>query len=59
MFSLSRILQDYIQEGNEYEEEWLSYLSPYVTAHVNRFGKYGSGAKTSKYLQVFSQTWTY
>ncbi|MFS0882885.1 Tn3 family transposase [Metabacillus niabensis] len=40
VFSLFRILQDYIQEGNEYEEEWLSYLSPYVTAHVNRFGKY-------------------
>jgi hypothetical protein len=40
VFSLSRILQDYINEGNDYDEELISYLSPYVTAHVNRFGKY-------------------
>lgn len=40
VFSLSRILHDYMQGGNEYDEELISYLSPYVTAHVNRFGKY-------------------
>jgi hypothetical protein len=40
VFSLSRILHDYMQDGNEYDEELISYLSPYVTAHVNRFGKY-------------------
>lgn len=40
VFSLSRILHDYMQEGNDYDEELISHLSPYVTAHVNRFGKY-------------------
>lgn len=29
-----------MQEGHEYDEELISYLSPYVTAHVNRFGRY-------------------
>src|SRR5699024_8380284 len=40
VFSLSRILQEYMQEGHSYDDELISYLSPYVTAHVNRFGKY-------------------
>ncbi|HEO8422203.1 Tn3 family transposase [Niallia circulans] len=40
VFTLSRILQDYMQDGNGYDEELIPYLSPYVTAHVNRFGKY-------------------
>lgn len=40
VFSLSRILHDYLQQGNDYDEGLISYLSPYVTAHVNRFGKY-------------------
>ncbi|WP_227003954.1 transposase [Salicibibacter halophilus] len=40
VFSLSRILQDYTQEGHEYDNKLISYLSPYVTAHVNRFGRY-------------------
>ncbi|SHF22277.1 Tn3 transposase DDE domain-containing protein [Seinonella peptonophila] len=40
VFSLSHIIQEYIQEGNEYNEELLAYLSPYVTAHVNRFDIY-------------------
>lgn len=40
VFSLSRILDDYMQDGNEYDEEIISCLSPYVTVHVNRFGKY-------------------
>ncbi|GGJ77170.1 transposase [Virgibacillus salexigens] len=40
VFSLSHILYDYMHEGHEYDDELISYLSPYVTAHVNRFGKY-------------------
>src|SRR5699024_9928116 len=40
VFSLSRILQEYMQEGHSYDDELISYLSPYATAHVNRFGKY-------------------
>ncbi|MGG0718131.1 Tn3 family transposase [Robertmurraya massiliosenegalensis] len=40
VFTLSCILQDYMQDGNEYDEELIPYLSPYGTAHVNRFGKY-------------------
>src|SRR5699024_7242746 len=40
VFSLSRILQEYMQDGNSNDYEFTSYLSSYVTAHVNRFGKY-------------------
>src|SRR5699024_285515 len=40
VFSLSRIIQEYMQERHSYDDELISYLSPYVTAHVNRFGKY-------------------
>ncbi|WP_215553280.1 hypothetical protein [Bacillus mycoides] len=29
------------EEGNELEEEVLSELSPYLTFHINGFGKYG------------------
>lgn len=29
-----------MQEGNPLDEEVLSDLSPYLTFHVNRFGKY-------------------
>ncbi|MEN1938904.1 Tn3 family transposase [Paenibacillus sp. 102] len=39
-FNLLRILHEYIQEGNELDEEVLSDLSPYLTFHINRFGKY-------------------
>ncbi|WP_141540691.1 Tn3 family transposase [Bacillus cereus] len=40
VFALSRIIQDYMQGENKNGEELISYLSPYVTTHVNRFGKY-------------------
>ena len=40
VFALSRVLHDYTLQGNAYEEEVISDLSPYLTAHVNRFGKY-------------------
>jgi hypothetical protein len=39
-FALSRVLHDYTLQGNAYEEEVISDLSPYLTTHVNRFGKY-------------------
>ena len=40
VFALSRVLHDYTLQGNSYDEEVISDLSPYLTAHVNRFGKY-------------------
>ncbi|PHG62745.1 hypothetical protein COI59_19840 [Bacillus toyonensis] len=40
VFQLTQILHEYIQEGNKVDEDLLSDLSPYVTFHVNRFGKY-------------------
>lgn len=36
VFQLTRILHEYIQEG----EEVLSDLSPYLTFRINRFSKY-------------------
>lgn len=41
VFQLTRILHEYIQEGNELDEEVLYDLSPYLTFHINQFGKYG------------------
>lgn len=40
IFYLTRILHEYIQEGNELDDEVLSDLSPYLTFHINRFRKY-------------------
>ncbi|PEA87585.1 hypothetical protein CON71_23775 [Bacillus thuringiensis] len=41
VFALTQVLHAYRQDGNELDEEVLSELSTYITAHVNRFGKYG------------------
>ncbi len=41
VFALTRVLHDYTQVRKSFSEEVLSDLSPYITAHVNRFGKYG------------------
>ena len=41
VFALTRVLHDYTQVRKSFNEEVLSDLSPYITAHVNRFGKYG------------------
>ncbi|QWH75465.1 Tn3 family transposase (plasmid) [Bacillus mycoides] len=41
VFALTQVLHTYRQDGNELDEEVLCELSPYITAHVNRFGKYG------------------
>ncbi|MGI2747044.1 Tn3 family transposase [Bacillus cytotoxicus] len=41
VFQLTHILHEYIQEGNELDEEVLSDLSPYLAFHINRFRKYG------------------
>ncbi|MED0673703.1 Tn3 family transposase [Aneurinibacillus aneurinilyticus] len=40
VFQLTHILHEYMQEGNLLDEDALSELSPYLTFHVNRFGKY-------------------
>ena len=36
----TRILHQLAEEGEEFDEATLSRLSPYLTEHVNRFGKY-------------------
>jgi len=36
----TRILRQLAEEGEEFDEATLSRLSPYLTEHVNRFGKY-------------------
>ena len=38
--SMSRILNDLALEGRGFNDEVLSRLGPYLTGHVNRFGKY-------------------
>ncbi|MES5913201.1 hypothetical protein [Bacillus cereus group sp. FL70] len=40
IFHLTRILYEYIQEENELDNEVLFDLNPYLTFHINRFGKY-------------------
>jgi Tn3 transposase DDE domain len=36
----TRILRQLAEEGQEFDDTTLSRLSPYLTEHVNRFGKY-------------------
>ncbi|MED1116397.1 Tn3 family transposase [Bacillus paramycoides] len=40
VFSISKLLHEYEKQKGEFNKELLPYLSPYMTAHVNRFGKY-------------------
>lgn len=40
VFQLTHILHEFIHEGNTLDDNVLSDLSPYITFHVNRFGKY-------------------
>jgi hypothetical protein len=36
----TRVLHQLASEGYPIDEEVLAHLSPYLTAHVNRFGQY-------------------
>lgn len=40
VYSLTGVLHDLAREGYEIEEEAVARLSPYLTEHINRFGKY-------------------
>lgn len=40
VYYMSIILQDLSNEGYKINEEIISCLSPYITNHINRFGKY-------------------
>ena len=40
VYSLTRVLHDLTVEGYEVEAEAVGRLSPYLTEHINRFGKY-------------------
>lgn len=37
---MTAILNDLAREGIKYTNEDLTFLSPLITAHINRFGKY-------------------
>jgi len=40
VFHITQILQELIMEGHKIEEDTIAALSPYVTQHINRFGRY-------------------
>ncbi|OTY05605.1 hypothetical protein BK734_22350 [Bacillus thuringiensis serovar kim] len=40
VFSMSKLLHEYEKQLEGFNKELICYLSPYMTAHVNRFGKY-------------------
>lgn len=40
VFEMTRILQELISEGYAIDEEIMGALSPYLTKHINRFGRY-------------------
>ncbi|MBA3439037.1 MAG: Tn3 family transposase [Pyrinomonadaceae bacterium] len=40
VYSLTRVLHELAAEGYEVEAESVARLSPYLTEHINRFGKY-------------------
>jgi TnpA family transposase len=40
VFEMTRILQELISSGYAIDEEIMGSLSPYITKHINRFGRY-------------------
>jgi len=40
VFHITQILQELIMEGHKIEEDTIAALSPYITQHINRFGRY-------------------
>jgi len=40
VYSISLVLNEYVNDGYKLTDEILSGLSPYITQHINRFGKY-------------------
>jgi hypothetical protein len=40
VFEMSRMLNQLMQEGYSFSDEAISALSPYLTEHVNRLGRY-------------------
>jgi TnpA family transposase len=40
VFEMSRVLQELIGEGYKVDGEIMSALAPYLTGHINRFGRY-------------------
>ena len=40
VFTLSRVLHDLQREGYSLEASAVAALSPYMTQHINRFGRY-------------------
>jgi TnpA family transposase len=40
VFSLSRVLRELQESGYPLEPEYIAALSPYLTEHINRFGRY-------------------
>ena len=37
---MSRSLRELAEEGHDFDDEVLSQMNPYLTGHVNRFGRY-------------------
>lgn len=40
VFHISQIIKELLMEGHKVEEDTISALSPYITQHINRFGRY-------------------
>ena len=40
VYSISLVLNEYVNDGYKLTDEILSGLGPYITQHINRFGKY-------------------
>lgn len=40
VFEMSRVLHELMQEGHTFSEEAIASLSPYLTEHINRLGRY-------------------
>jgi hypothetical protein len=41
VYHMSNILKGLASEGYEITEDIIAALAPYMTEHINRFGKYG------------------
>ncbi len=38
--TMTRLLNQFAQEGQEFDDATLAHISPYITEHINRFGDY-------------------
>ncbi|WDT82923.1 MAG: Tn3 family transposase (plasmid) [Candidatus Manganitrophus sp.] len=45
VFSLTQVLDNLVRQGYSIHRETISFVSPFITEHINRFGNYSLNLK--------------